>query len=103
MRDSGQPSDDTDHRMETIYVVCHKTAHGKRHYPVAAYRREVDAINEKRAIDHHTSGGSVTVDKVTLDGAVSQDLETGRSAYSPREKVRSVEADTDRSGEGDSA
>jgi hypothetical protein len=88
----------TDHRMETIYVVCHKSEHGKRHYPVAAYRREVDAINEKRAIDHHTSEGSVTVDKVTLDGAVSQDLETGRSAYTPREKARSVDTGIDRAG-----
>lgn len=76
------------HRMETIHVVSHKSEHGKRHYPVAAYRREVDAINERRAIDNHTSGGSVVVDSVTLDGAVSQDLVTGRSAYSPSDKAR---------------
>jgi len=73
--------------METIYVVSHHSEHGKRHYPIAAYRREVDAMNERNAIDHHTSGGSVVVDKVTLDGAVSQDLTTGRDAYSPRDKV----------------
>lgn len=90
--------DGIEHRMETIYVVCPKSEYGKRHYPIAAYRREVDAINERNAIDHHTTGESVTVDKVTLDGAVSQDLETGRSAYSPREKTRSVDAEIDRSG-----
>lgn len=75
--------------METIYVVSHQSEHGKRHYPIAAYRREVDALNERNAIDHHTSGGSVVVDKVTLDGAVSQDLVTGRDAYSPSKKARS--------------
>lgn len=73
--------------METIYVVSHKTEHGKRHYPIAAYRREVDARNERDAIDHHMSAGSVVVDKVTLDKVVSQDMETGREAYTPREKT----------------
>lgn len=91
----GSDSGGSGHRMEAIYVVCHKSTHGKRHYPIAAYRREVDAINERNAIDHHTTGESVTVDKVTLDGAVSQDLKTGRNAYSPREKAREVDTGSD--------
>jgi len=75
--------------METIYVVLHKSEHGKRHTAVAAYRNEEDARNEQRAIDDHTSGGSVQVDEVTLDGAVSANALTGRDAYSPRDRDRS--------------
>lgn len=71
--------------METIYVVSHKATHGKRYYPVAAYREEEDARNEARAITHHTDQVA-EVDKVTLDGAVSADAMTGRDAYSPRRK-----------------
>jgi len=43
-------------KMETIYIVLHKSKHGKRHTAVAAYRDEEDARNEQRAIDDHTSG-----------------------------------------------
>lgn len=71
--------------METIYVVVHKTQYGKRHYPVAAYREEEDARNEAHAI-HAGANGSVEVDEVTLDGAVSADVRTGRDAYSPERK-----------------
>lgn len=73
--------------METIYVVSHHTEHGKRHYPIAAYRREVDAINQRNAIGDHK--GSLVVDKVTLDGPVSNDVRTGRQAYLPSKKARS--------------
>jgi hypothetical protein len=72
--------------MEEIHVVLHKSKHGKRHTAVGAYRDEEDAQNERRAIDDHTVDGSVQVDTVTLDGAVSANALTGRDAYSPGRK-----------------